>query len=211
VDGDDERSSEPPDRASSPSNDPEPDAALIERSRSGDQAGFVELVRRHERRVYNLAYRMLGRAEDARDATQEAFLSAFRHLAGFRGEATFGTWIHRITVNLCYDSLRRRREVVSIDGDEPQGTPTPDHAEAAATVADVQRALLEIPADYRAVVIMHELQDMPVEEVAAVLGVPVGTVKSRLHRGRAALGRALSVSTGMEPHPASPPSKPPIP
>jgi RNA polymerase sigma-70 factor, ECF subfamily len=189
----------------------EAESALIERFRAGDQGAFVELVRRHERRVYNLAYRMLGRTEDARDATQDAFLSAFRHLGGFRGDSTFATWIHRITVNLCYDSLRRRREVVSLDGETLEPAATPDHADAAATVADVQGALLEIPADYRAVVIMHELQDMSVEEVAAVLGVPVGTVKSRLHRGRAALGRALSTSTGREPHSASPPSKPPIP
>jgi RNA polymerase sigma-70 factor, ECF subfamily len=194
------------------SEDEAPDLALVRRFQDGDQAAFALLVRRHERRVYNLAYRMLGRVEDARDATQDAFLACFRHLGAFRGDSAFGTWLHRIAVNACYDSLRRRRgEVVSLDGATVESTPAPDHAEGAVAAVDVQRALMEVPPDYRAVLILHELQDVPVDDVAAALGVPVGTVKSRLHRGRAALGRALSGHVTSEPETLPSPSKPPNP
>jgi RNA polymerase sigma-70 factor (ECF subfamily) len=174
------------------------DDELVRRYLAGDRGAFGELVRRHERRVYNLALRMLGREEDARDATQDAFLSALRKLPGFRGEAAFTTWVHRITVNACYDVLRRRRrEPLSApareDGGEAAGPEptTEDHGEATATAVDVQRALLLVPQDYRAVLVLHDAQDMAYQEVAEVLGIPVGTVKSRLHRGRVALGRAL--------------------
>ncbi|MBI4259064.1 MAG: RNA polymerase sigma factor, partial [Actinobacteria bacterium] len=153
---------------------------------------------RHERRVYNLAFRMLGREEDARDATQDAFLSALRKLQTFRGQAAFTTWMHRVTVNACYDILRRRgREpVVSIDrtdDDRPPGPEpsSPDHGDAAAAAVDVQRALLLVPQDFRAVLILHDAQDLGYERIGEILGVPVGTVKSRLHRGRIALGRIL--------------------
>jgi RNA polymerase sigma factor (sigma-70 family) len=85
------------------------DRALVRRFQAGDRRAFVELMERHERRVYNLAYRMLGRAEDARDATQDAFLSCYRNLERFRGDSAFGTWLYRIAANACYDALRKRR------------------------------------------------------------------------------------------------------
>ena len=91
------------------------DRELVERAVGGDRFAFGLLVRRHERRVYNLAYRMLGREEDARDATQDAFLVAMRKLSSFRGDAAFTTWMHRVTVNACYDILRRRRRNPSPD------------------------------------------------------------------------------------------------
>src|SRR5438093_1619782 len=98
---------------------PDPaDAELVRRARGGDEQAVARLMQRHERRVYNLAYRMLGNAEDARDATQDAFLSCFRHLDRFRGESQFATWLHRIAINACYDSLRRRHDTKSLD-DEP--------------------------------------------------------------------------------------------
>src|SRR5204863_5979633 len=134
--------------------------------------------------------------------------SAYRNLATFRGESAFGTWLHRIAVNACYDQLRRRKPVESLD-DQLHATPSsPDHADAAAAAADVQRALLEVPPEFRAVLILHELQDVSVEEIAEALGLPTGTVKSRLFRGRAALGRALSGPPAGEPHPSTAPSKP---
>jgi RNA polymerase sigma-70 factor (ECF subfamily) len=154
---------------------------------------------------------MLGNPEDARDATQDAFLSCFRHLSAFRGDAAFATWLHRIAVNACYDALRRRRESVSLDERPMDPAAHPDHAEQSASALDIQRALVEVPADFRVVVIMHELQDMPLEEIAAILEIPVGTVKSRLHRGRVALGRALSERVPGEPNPAKSPSNPPSP
>lgn len=177
---------------------PDRDEDLVRRFLSGDRAAFAVLVERHERRVYNLALRMTGREEDARDATQDAFLTALRKLSSFRGEAAFTTWLHRVTVNACYDLLRKRQRALLPDRavDErpgPEPPPAPDHADAAVTSLDVRRALLEVPPDYRAVMILHDVQDLPQEEVAAILQIPIGTVKSRLHRGRITLARALGV------------------
>lgn len=169
----------------------------------------MALMARHERRVYNLAYRMLGNVEDARDATQEAFLSCFRRLSTFRGDAAFSTWLHRVAVNACYDALRRRRDTTSLDERPAEPAPAPDHAAQAAAALDVQRALLAVPPDFRIVLIMHEIQDLPLEEIGVVLGIPVGTVKSRLHRGRVALGRVLGPGLLGEPQAARTPSKPP--
>jgi RNA polymerase sigma-70 factor (ECF subfamily) len=167
------------------------DADLVARYRDGDREAFATLVARHERRVYNLAYRMLGRPEDARDAAQEAFISCFRHLDRFRGDSAFGTWLHRITVNACYDALRRRPpEPAPLQGEEP--APAGDHADRAAATVDVQRALSRVPLEFRAVLVMHDVQGVPYEEVAQALDVPLGTVKSRLHRGRLALARLLA-------------------
>ncbi|HEX6230534.1 MAG TPA: sigma-70 family RNA polymerase sigma factor [Actinomycetota bacterium] len=179
----------------------ERDEDLVRRFLSGDRGAFAVLVERHERRVYNLALRMTGKEEDARDATQEAFLAALRKLSSFRGEAAFTTWLHRVTVNACYDLLRKRQRAPLLDrGDEdnpePEPPPAPDHADRAVLSVDVQRALLEVPVDYRAVMILHDVQDLPQEEVAEILGIPIGTVKSRLHRGRISLARALGTGAG---------------
>src|SRR5437870_7824341 len=144
-----------------------PDHELVQRFKSGREDAFVALMARHERRVYNLAYRMLGKAEDARDATQDAFLSCYRHLERFRGDAAFSTWLHRIAVNACYDLLRRRSPAESLDAETIEPPPSPDHADSAAAAGDVQRALLVVPPEFRAVLILHELQDLPVEEIAA--------------------------------------------
>jgi RNA polymerase sigma-70 factor, ECF subfamily len=173
------------------------DQALIDRFRGGDEAAFTALVERHERRVYNLAYRILGRAEDAREASQDAFLSCFRNLSRFRGDAAFTTWLHRIAVNACYDMLRRRQPIPFSELELVEPPPAPDHAEAAAAAVDVHRALQEVPIEFRAVIVMYDLHGMPYEEIAQALEVPLGTVKSRLHRGRVALGRALGAPSGI--------------
>jgi RNA polymerase sigma-70 factor (ECF subfamily) len=166
------------------------DEELIGRFLRGDSPAFTMLVERHQQRVYNLALRMLGRAEDAADATQEVFLTCYLKLAGFRGGAAFTTWLHRVAVNACYDALRKRsRERPA--GDEVEPPPAPDLAEASVTGLDVQRALLTVPEEFRAVLILHDVQGVPYEEIAEALGAPLGTVKSRLHRGRVALARAL--------------------
>jgi RNA polymerase sigma-70 factor (ECF subfamily) len=180
------------------------DSQLIDRYLLGDQAAFSALVNRHERRVYNLAYRMLGREEDARDATQDAFLSALRSLSSFRGQAAFTTWMHRVTVNACYDILRRRgREPTQL---EPIGETdvhaAPDPTSDVATAVDVQRALLQVPAEFRAVLVLHDAMDLGYQEIAEALGVPVGTVKSRLHRGRVMLGRLLLGERSGDPQPS---------
>lgn len=196
---------------------PEPvarDEDLVRRYLSGDRAAFASLVERHERRVYNLALRMTGREEDARDATQDAFLTVLRKLSTFRGEAAFTTWLHRVTVNACYDLLRKRQRSPLLDrgreDDLPiaEPPPAPDHADASDLSVDVQRALLQVPEDFRAVMILHDVQDLPQDRVAEILGVPVGTVKSRLHRGRIALARALGVPPGRGPGERSEPGPP---
>src|SRR5947199_5508902 len=117
------------------------DRELVERAVGGDRFAFGLLVRRHERRVYNLAYRMLGREEDARDATQDAFLVAMRKLSSFRGDAAFTTWMHRVTVNACYDILRKRKREPALEPvDVPDaGSIAHDHAESSAVSIDVQR------------------------------------------------------------------------
>jgi RNA polymerase sigma-70 factor (ECF subfamily) len=171
------------------------DAELVARATGGDESAFADLVRRHERKVYNLAFRMLGREEDARDAAQDAFVSCYRRLSAFRGEAQFSTWLHRIAVNACYDVLRRRRGTVLPLEEAPEPPPQPDHAEATTAAIDVERALQDLPVDYRAVLVLHDIQGWAYEEVAGILDVPLGTVKSRLHRGRVALGRALGLRT----------------
>ena len=174
------------------------DAELIERHLRGDPSAFSALVRRHERRVYNLCYRMLGREEDARDASQDTFLTALRRLSSFRGEARFTTWLHRVTVNACYDVLRRKRREPMLepardeDEPEPPGPASPDHADSAVATVDVQRALGQVPQEFRAVLILHDVQDLAYDDIAEALGIPVGTVKSRLHRGRVALAELLA-------------------
>lgn len=184
------------------------DGDLVLRFRAGDRGAFDTLVSRHEHRVYNLAFRMLGGAEDARDASQETFLSCYRNLARFRGDAAFSTWMHRIAVNACNDMLRKRvPEPVPEPDDLALSEAHPDHAEGASVAVDVQRALLRLSVEFRAVLVLHDVQDLSYEEVAGVLEIPVGTVKSRLHRARVALARQLAG----EPSEASAPSNPPTP
>lgn len=177
-----------------------PDRELAARAARGDDDAFAELVRRHERRVYNLALRMLGRPEDARDASQDAFVSCYRNLARFRGDAAFSTWLHRIAINACYDALRRRREVLGLD-EAPEPPPAADHGDAVTTSVDVRRALLAVPEEFRTVLVLHDIQDLGYDEIARILQVPIGTVKSRLHRARVALGRAMA---GEPPAPSGP-------
>jgi len=169
------------------------DRDLVERFVGGDRDAFAVLVQRHERRVYNLAYRMLGREEDAHDATQDTFLNAFRRMSSFRGDAQFTTWLHRVAINTCYDALRRRKREPALEMDQSaEGDAIPhDHAESTAVSIDVQRALLRVPNEFRAALVLHDVQDLPYDEIAEILGVPVGTVKSRIHRGRVALAREL--------------------
>ncbi|HEV3474978.1 MAG TPA: RNA polymerase sigma factor [Actinomycetota bacterium] len=178
------------------------DQVLVERFRRGDRAAFSTLVERHQTRVYNLAYRMLGRPEDAADATQEAFLACHEKLSGFRGDAAFTTWLHRVALNVCYDALRKRSRERP-DEEEIEPPPVADASEATATGVDVHRALQRVPEEFRAVVLLHDAYGLPYEEIAEIIGVPVGTVKSRLHRGRVAMARILRG----EPQAASDPSK----
>lgn len=179
---------------------PETDEDLVRRFQEGSAGAFDALVERHQGRVYNLCLRVLGDPEEAADASQDAFVAAIRKLHTFRGEAAFTTWLHRVTVNACYDSLRRKRRrpllhVLDEAGEErpDPAPPVPDHAEGVELSIDVERALRTIPEEFRIALVMADVEDLPYDRIADILQIPVGTVKSRVFRGRAALGRALGV------------------
>jgi RNA polymerase sigma-70 factor (ECF subfamily) len=165
------------------------DEIIVERALTGDAEAFGELVRRWERRIFALTYGMLGREEDARDATQETFLAAFRNLRGFRGEAKVSSWLHRIAVNQCI-SRQRRSKVRSESALEEEHetsftTPrsySPAHlAEGRQETVAVRRAINSLPVELRQVVVMKEFEELTFREIADVLDLPLSTVKSRLY------------------------------
>ncbi len=180
--------------------DPSDDRELVRRYLAGDAGAFATLVERHQARVYGLCLRVTGDPEDAADATQEAFVSALRKLGQFRGDAAFTTWMHRVAVNACYDLLRKRSRQpmlhLATDEDLPTpeaGPPAPDHADEVAGTHDAAAALARIPEEFRVALVLADVQDLPYEEIGKILDVPVGTVKSRVFRGRIALARAIGV------------------
>ena len=176
----------------------DPDAELVARWQQGDAHAFESLVRRHERRVFRLLLRMLGTREEAEDAAQEAFLSLHRHGHRFRGEARFSTFIYRVAANA---ALNRRRSLGRARAREKQlalrqasGTDLPasprdpeGSASGAQVQARVQEALLELPVDLRMAVVLYDIEGESYKEIAQALGIPEGTVKSRIHRARNAL------------------------
>jgi RNA polymerase sigma-70 factor (ECF subfamily) len=181
------------------------DADLVRQTLCGHTSAYNGLVMRYQRQVYNLAYRMLGNAEDAGDLVQETFLRAYGALASFRQDASFLTWLYKIASNLCIDQLRSRkaRSALSLDveleeGREPAADSrscSPEELAIRDSVQEVvQRAISNLPEKYRVVVVMRHLQDMSVEEIAGVLDMPTGTVKTHLFRAREMLrGRLRSV------------------
>jgi RNA polymerase sigma-70 factor (ECF subfamily) len=170
------------------------DADLLARVVEGDHAAFEEVLRAHEDRVFSVCLRILGHREQALDATQETFLTVFRKADQFQGRAAAGTWIYRIAVNTCYDQLRkakRRRTEPLPDHLDPTDLRAQEAVEAAGLRPEIQRALSELPPDFRAAIVLADIEGIPLREVAETLGVPVGTVKSRLFRGRRLLARSL--------------------
>ena len=165
------------------------DEIIVERALTGDADAFGELVRRWERRIFALTYGMLGREEDARDATQETFLAAFRNLRGFRGEAKVSSWLHRIAVNQCI-TRQRRSKVRSESALEDEHTTdfatsasySPAHVvEGRQETAAVRRAINSLPVELRQVVVMKEFEELTFREIADALDLPLSTVKSRLY------------------------------
>jgi RNA polymerase sigma-70 factor, ECF subfamily len=168
------------------------DEVIVERALTGDADAFGELVRRWERRIFALTYGMLGRGEDARDATQETFLAAFRNLRGFRGEAKVSSWLHRIAVNQCISRQRRARvRSESALEDDPENSAASFAAplsQSPAKVAEgrqetlaVRRAINSLPIELRQVVVMKEFEELTFREIADALDLPLSTVKSRLY------------------------------
>ncbi len=180
------------------------DSALVRAAREGERGAFDALVRRHQDRVWRVCLRWLGDPETAREVAQDAFLAAYRALPGFRGDASFRTWLLHIAVNTCRNAhtARRRRawgrhDMLGTDADGhsldvADTRPLPD---ARAVVADgrerLRTALAALDEDLRAVVLLRDMEDLDYEEIAQVLDVPRGTVKSRLHRARQLLAEAL--------------------
>jgi RNA polymerase sigma-70 factor (ECF subfamily) len=168
------------------------DEQIVERALMGDADAFGEIVRRWERRIFALAFGMLGREEDARDATQATFFAAFRNLRGFRGEAKVSSWLHRIAVNQCITQQRRakvRQESALEDAEEKHAgsLAAPIHfspartAEVRERTAAVRNAVNSLPIELRQVVVMKEFEELTFKEIAEALDLPLSTVKSRLY------------------------------
>ncbi|NAZ84452.1 RNA polymerase sigma factor SigE [Kineococcus sp. R8] len=167
-----------------------------------------EVVRNHSARVYRLAYRLTGNRHDAEDLTQEVFVRVFRSLSSYQ-PGTFEGWLHRITTNLFLDQVRRKQRIrfdaLAEDADDrlPSTDMGPERAyEHRNLDDDVQRALDALPPDFRAVVVLCDIEGLSYEEIAATLGVKLGTVRSRIHRGRAQLRESLAHRA---PRPTAPP------
>lgn len=176
---------------SAPALEPRSDRDLLDAHRAGEPRAFGELVARHRDRLWALAMRIVHHPDDAADALQDALVSAYRGCDSYRGEAAVGTWLHRIVVNTCLDRLRRdRAHALTLRGLLPRQE-QPDHAEHLVTRLTVQEALALLAVDQRLAVFLVDVKGYPMAEVAAILGVPVGTVKSRCARGRLRLAALL--------------------
>ncbi|HEX4014563.1 MAG TPA: RNA polymerase sigma factor [Candidatus Cybelea sp.] len=169
------------------------DGELVEMTLRGNPEAFATLVERYDRAVYHLSYRMLHHTEDARDVTQEAFFKAFRSLRTFKPGAKFSTWVFAIAYHACCDRLSRRKRDSSEElpdrADPAQGPE--QQAIAADDAARLRRAIDALPEKYRAVITLFHLQGQQYEEIANVLGLPMGTVKTHLFRAKEQLRRLL--------------------
>jgi RNA polymerase sigma-70 factor, ECF subfamily len=185
-------------------------AALVRRCVAGDAAAWEEIVRQYHRRIYNVCYRFAGSAEDAEDLSQEVFIKMYRTLATYdAGRGSFTTWVTTVARNLLVDHFRKTKQdrlTDSLDAtpaDDPEGRTLADKIEDRGTPPDarlqsreagqaVHQALQKLSPELREAVILRDLQDMDYKDIALVLKVPEGTVKSRINRGRTELGRLLS-------------------
>jgi len=186
------------------------DDELVARSIGGDAERFNQLILRWERPIYALAYRVIGREEDARDVCQETFLRAFRALPGFKGQAKFSSWLYRIALNLCRDWIRRQRRapVMQI----PEGADVGELAAEQGPVesieelvsrrqlsAVVEQAMARLPEEQRTAIILKEYHGMTFQEIAEMQGCPLSTVKTRLYQGLTVLRRHLQQNGQMTP------------
>ena len=184
------------------------DAALVAAARAGDRAAMEELLERHYDRIAAIARRMLRSEADAEDATQDALVAVVRGLDRFDGRSAVSTWIHRIAVNACLDELRRRERRARPVGDLPDPDPIAAHVavtshgrpdpgpDAVADRLDIDRALADLPPEFRAAVVLRDLCGLDYDEIAQVLDVPPGTARSRISRGRRLLSATLGNPAG---------------
>jgi RNA polymerase sigma-70 factor, ECF subfamily len=178
------------------------DEELVARSIGGDAESFNELVLRWERPIYALAYRTIGREEDARDVCQETFLRAFRALPGFRGQAKFSSWLYRIALNLCRDWIRRERRAPVVQAPEDADLmELAAAAEPSESIEDlvarknlgvlVEQAMSALPEEQRTAIVLKEYHGLTFQEIADLVGCPLSTVKTRLYQGLSVLRREL--------------------
>ncbi len=170
------------------------DVALIEHYLAGDVAAFDSLMRAHEDRVFSICLRMLRDREAALDAVQETFITVFRKADRFAGRSAFSTWLYRVAVNTCYDVGRRTRRKNTDalpEGFDPSDPAAADGYESADIRPEIEAALAALPAEFRAAVVLADLEGLALETVAEAIGVPIGTVKSRVFRGRRLLAESL--------------------
>ena len=185
------------------------DLTLVKRVRSGDQRAFKLLVERYQRKVYAVALGMLKDKEEALDVSQEAFVKVYKYLEHFKGDASFYTWLYRITVNICIDVLRRRQasggeavefdESVRLDTSEAHigalgsrlGTNPQKSALRKELAQKIQEALAQVPEKHRAILLLREVEGMSYEDLARTLEIPKGTVMSRLFHARAKVQKIL--------------------
>jgi RNA polymerase sigma-70 factor (ECF subfamily) len=184
---------------------PVPDDELVRRVQAGNTEAFEELVRRYDRRIYNVTYRLMGNEQDASEALQDAFLRAYRFIGKFQFKSSFFTWLYRIATNVCLSKLRKRPKVETVsidaavneDGDLPLEIPDFKYnPEKMMKQRELRKALQDevdrLPEDYKSVVVLRDLEGLSNEEVSKVLNLSVAAVKSRLHRGRLVLREKLA-------------------
>jgi RNA polymerase sigma-70 factor, ECF subfamily len=178
------------------------DEELVARATAGDQESFNQLVSRWERPIYALAYRTLGREEDARDVVQEAFLRAYRGLRGFKGQAKFSSWLYRITLNLCRDWIRRERrtpvaqapegiDIIELAGEATPSESIEDMVARHQLGRAVGKAMALLPEEQRTAIILKEYHGLTFQEIAELLDCPLSTVKTRLYQGLCVLRKQL--------------------
>jgi RNA polymerase sigma-70 factor, ECF subfamily len=179
------------------------DEELVARSRGGDLDSFNQLVLRWERPIYALAYRVIGREEDARDVAQETFLRAFRALGGFKGQAKFSSWLYRITLNLCRDWIRRERrapmaqapegvDIIELAAETEPAEPIEELVARRQLGRAVARAMATLPEEQRTAIVLKEYHGLTFQEIADLLDCPLSTVKTRMYQGLAVLRRELA-------------------
>jgi RNA polymerase sigma-70 factor (ECF subfamily) len=179
------------------------EAVLIEAAKAGDQEAFRHIVERYQGAVYNLAYRMLGDPEEAEDAAQEIFVRLYRQLGRYDPERKFSTWTLAIATNYCIDQLRRRRmQLVPLENIIPWARARDAGPEGEALSREsrdeVQRLLKQLPEKYRAPLVLRYWEDLSCAEIAEILGVPEGTIKTQIHRARKQLGKMLERGGGRQ-------------
>lgn len=190
----------------------EEEAKLVERLKKRDEAAFNQFVLLYQQRVYSLLARMLGNREEARDVAQDVFLSVFKNIDSFRGDAKLSTWLYRVAVNHCknrikmldrrsarkHDVIDEVREGAVSDGGVLGGRPArPDEAAQGNELERaVRKALASLDEEHRSLIVLRDLEGLAYEEIVTITGLPDGTVKSRLHRARAALKEAVEKSVG---------------